>query len=176
MRVFIRLVKILAFIIAMSVWCTVGLAVWIALVCRVTAVATFRITATLIASSGHGSIESATDSIESAAAMWCRGAIAIASSFFLKEKNQQAGTALGGSGLNWKRVLQEFVFSALFYGSIFALYGGLSVFNDFSAFDQLVKNGIIAILSSWTFWVLGLLAFLMLAMLLRHAAHDKKNE
>lgn len=172
MNVFVTIVKILAFAVAVSVWCTFGLAVWIALVCRVTAAATFRITATLIASSGRGSIEPATKSIEEAAAMWCRGAIAIARSFFGKD----GAYAEGADSPNLRRVLQEFGFAVIFYGSILFFYNGLHVLKDFSKFDDAIKKVVVMVLNSWAFWVLCALLLVFSLIIMRHPYHNEKQE
>jgi hypothetical protein len=171
MNVFIYIVKFLAFVIAISVWCTVGLAVWIALVCRVTAAATLRITATLIASAGHGSIESATKSIEEAAAMWCRGAVAIAHGFFGKDKENVQSAA----STNWKRVLQEISFSVLLYGSIVIYYNGLQFLNNLLKFNVIIKNASVEILSSWTFWIVCVIVLIVFMMFVQESRRQQQK-
>jgi hypothetical protein len=142
MRLFVSIVKALAFILTATVWSTVGLAMWIALVSRVTAVATLQITASLIGDCGYGKLDTATKSIEETAAVWYRGFTAIVDGFYIP-RIENPKTAVDSKEVKqltfeeqqklekriqeererkWARVVFETGYSVCFYGSIYLVY------------------------------------------------------
>jgi hypothetical protein len=142
MRLFVSIVKALAFILAATVWSTVGLAMWVALVSSVTAIATLQITASLIGDEGHGKLNGATKSIEETAAVWYRGFTTIVDGFYVprvenpkttvdakevkqltyQEQQQLEKRIQEERERKWTRVVFETGYSVCFYGSIYLAY------------------------------------------------------
>lgn len=152
MKAFIVVVKLIAFAITMGVWCTLGLVMWIALIARVTAIATLEMTLSLIGNARYGSSYATARKVEDAASMWYRGCLSIVHGYFGSEGSGVRAEAESDEGpINWKRVFVEVVYSFFFYGSLLLLYVSLTSGEIILAG---LWYGIRWLTSSWIFWII----------------------
>lgn len=112
--------KLIAFAMVLIAWCTVALGVWIAIMCRVMIIATFKMTVSLLS---EGSPESAVSYIENNAQMWPRGLEYIFKVFFDAPKiNENHNTSGLLEVFSTIRVFVEMAFAFIFYFSFYLAF------------------------------------------------------
>lgn len=112
------IVMFFAKIILLIFWCTIGLAIWIAMVLRTMAATT---TVSIIALIGRGSLKRSFKTMDYIASIWPRGLHQIIT------MNQLDGNEDDESSLNMKVILrfaQETAYSVFFFGAIYVAFFG----------------------------------------------------
>jgi membrane protein implicated in regulation of membrane protease activity len=117
-RAVITACKLLACVIALGLWCTVGLAVWVAIIARTIAAVTLHMMIALIAGD---EVDNSGRAVEATAIMWPRGFHAIIDTLWYSRRQsgerRQAAFSYGHS-------LREMAFAIVLYGLGFLVVSG----------------------------------------------------